>query len=113
MIFWISSYPKSGNTWIRSLLSSYYFTRDGLFNQKLLSNIEQFPQKKNFIKFKYNQSVVGDTAKYWLDAQENINQKNKIIFLKTHNILGAINGNNFTNPKNSIGCIYSYGRNNL
>ena len=106
MIFWISSYPKSGNTWIRSLLSSYYFTRDGLFNQKLLSNIEQFPQKKNFIKFKYNQSVVGDTAKYWLDAQENINQKNKIIFLKTHNILGAINGNNFTNPKNSIGCIY-------
>jgi len=49
MIFWIASYPKSGNTWVRSLLSSYYFTNDGIFNQKLLANIEQFP-KKNFLK---------------------------------------------------------------
>ena len=36
MIFWIASYPKSGNTWLRSLLSSYYYSEDGLFDQKLL-----------------------------------------------------------------------------
>ena len=29
MIIWVSSYPKSGNTWVRSFLTSYYFTEDG------------------------------------------------------------------------------------
>ena len=106
MIFWIASYPKSGNTWVRSLLSSYYFTNDGIFNQKLLANIEQFPQKKFFENFKYNSTVAGDTVKLWIKAQEKINLDNKIRFLKTHNSLSAINGYQFTNLKNTIGCIY-------
>ena len=49
MIFWIASYPKSGNTWIRALLSAYYFTSDGFFsNDNLLKKISQFPEKKPF-----------------------------------------------------------------
>ena len=53
MIFWIASYPKSGNTWIRSLLCSYYYTNDGVFtDDSLLKNIGQFPEKKHFKKFK-------------------------------------------------------------
>ena len=47
MIIWIASYPKSGNTWIRSLLSSYLFSKDGKFSFKLLKNIEQFQKMKN------------------------------------------------------------------
>ena len=42
MIIWIASYPKSGNTWIRSLLSSYLFSKNGTFSFKLLEKIEQF-----------------------------------------------------------------------
>ena len=46
MIFWIASYPKSGNTWIRSLLCSYYFSENGVFTgDSLLKNIGQFPEK--------------------------------------------------------------------
>ena len=45
MIFWVASYPKSGNTWLRALLASYYYSKDGTFDQKLLKKIEQFPQK--------------------------------------------------------------------
>lgn len=48
MIIWIASYPKSGNTWVRSLISSYYFTKDGNFDFSLLSNIDQYPQQKFF-----------------------------------------------------------------
>ena len=48
MIFWIASYPKSGNTWLRALLSSYYYSENGVFHQKLLENIGQFPEKKYF-----------------------------------------------------------------
>tara|TARA_B100001939_G_C16930833_1_gene613853 strand:- start:108 stop:956 length:849 start_codon:yes stop_codon:yes gene_type:complete len=106
MILWIASYPKSGNTWLRTLLSSYYYSEDGIFNQKLLSNIGQFPEKKYFIDFEYNQNIVTDTSKYWIKAQDKINNDRKIKFFKTHNILGSINNINFTNKKNTIGIVY-------
>ena len=32
MIVWIASYPKSGNTWVRSLLSTYLYSDNGIFN---------------------------------------------------------------------------------
>ena len=48
MIIWISSYPKSGNTYLRSFLSAYYFSEDGEFNFNLLKNIKQFPNKNFF-----------------------------------------------------------------
>ena len=50
MIFWVASYPKSGNTWLRALLASYYYSNDGTFDQTLLKKIEQFPQKKIFFQ---------------------------------------------------------------
>ena len=55
MIIWIASYPKSGNTWIRSLLSSYLFSKDGKFSFKLLKNIEQF-SSKDFLSDKLESS---------------------------------------------------------
>ena len=106
MIFWVASYPKSGNTWLRALLASYYYSRDGTFDQKLLRKIEQFPQKKNFSNFDYDQKIVADTSRFWIKAQELINLDKKLKFFKTHNILGGLNGNQFTNTKNTIGCIY-------
>ena len=45
MIFWIASYPKSGNTWLRTLISTYYYSEDGNFEDILLKKIGQFPVK--------------------------------------------------------------------
>jgi len=106
MIFWIASYPKSGNTWLRALISAYYFTKDGVFNEKLLKKIDQFPTRKYFLDFKYNQKIIGDTCKYWVKAQEKINLDNNLRFFKTHNVFGKINNHDFTNSQNSLGCIY-------
>ena len=106
MIFWIASYPKSGNTWLRALLSSYFYSNDGIFNQNLLKNIAQFPEKRHFVHFNYDPKIVTDTSKFWIKAQEKINENNKLNFFKTHNVLGSINNNNFTNKKNSVGAIY-------
>ena len=73
MIFWIASYPKNGNTWLRSLLSAYYFTKDGNFiNDTILKNIPQFPEKKYFDNFSYDKSIVTDTSRFWIKAQEQI-----------------------------------------
>ena len=41
-IFWLSSYPKSGNTLLRSILISLFFTNDGIFNLNMINKIEQF-----------------------------------------------------------------------
>ena len=106
MIFWIASYPKSGNTWLRILLASYYYTKDGIFDNSVLKYIEQFPQKKFFDNFKYDSKIIIDTAKFWIKAQEIINKDKKIRFFKTHNSFGAINNYNFTNRENSIGVVY-------
>ena len=106
MIFWIASYPKSGNTWLRALLSSYLYSDDGVFNQDLLKNIGQFPEKRHFSEFNYDAKIVTDTSKLWIKAQEKINLNNKLNIFKTHNILGSINNNNFTNKKNTFGAIY-------
>ena len=106
MIFWISSYPKSGNTWLRILLASYYYTKDGTYDEKVLKNIDQFPQKKFFNDFNYDQKVPTDTIKLWIKAQEKINQDKKLKFFKTHNVFGKVNNFDFTNNQNSIGCLY-------
>ena len=106
MIFWIASYPKSGNTWLRALLSSYYYSNDGNFNQNLLQKIGQFPEKKYFMDFNYDSKVITDTSRFWIEAQNEINKDKKIKFFKTHNILGAINGNSFTDKSNTIGALY-------
>ena len=107
MILWIASYPKSGNTWLRALLSTYYYTKDGIFSDdKILGNIEQFPKKKYFTNFKYDPTLPGDTSKLWIEAQNKINSDKKIKFFKTHSALVKLGVNQFTNKKNSLGCIY-------
>ena len=106
MIFWIASYPKSGNTWLRSLISTYYFTKDGEYNEKLLKKIDQFPTRKYFLDFNYDPKIVGDTCKYWIKAQEKLNVDKKLKFFKTHNAFGKVNNFDFTNSENSTGCIY-------
>jgi hypothetical protein len=106
MIFWIASYPKSGNTWLRTLISAYYYSKDGIFNQSILKNIGQFPEKRHFVDFNYDSGNITDTAKFWIKSQEKINKDKKIKFFKTHNTFGKVNDCDFTNKDNTAGCIY-------
>ena len=69
MIIWISSYPKSGNTFIRSFLSAYYYTNNGEFDFNLLKFIEQFPDKQFFDGFINDKD---DAAKKWLTIQRKL-----------------------------------------
>ena len=107
MIIWLSSYPKNGNTWLRSLISAYYYTNDGLFfGDQQLKNIGQFPVKKYLESFNYDIEKPGDTVRFWVAAQEKINLDKKVKFFKTHNALVRLGQNDFTNIKNSLGGIY-------
>ena len=57
MIIWIASYPKSGNTWLRALLSTYYFSNDGTFHDSLLKN-SYFDTKTLEFKKTYSESCI-------------------------------------------------------
>ena len=106
MIIWLASYPKSGNTWLRALLSSYLYSKDGKFDFNLLNKIDSFPSESFFKNYPDKFENPEDTTKYWLKEQEKINQSNNIAFFKTHNALCKINGNRFTNSENTLGAIY-------
>ncbi len=106
MIIWLASYPKSGNTLIRALLSSYFFTQDGLFNFNLIKNITQFPSSSIFHKLGIDIKNEKEVIKNYIKAQESINKKNSINFLKTHSYLFNIDNNPFTDLNNSLGAIY-------
>ncbi len=103
MIIWIASYPKSGNTWVRSIISSYFFSKTGKFDFSLLKNISLYPSPKYFKNKIYNP---GEVSYFWEESQKKIIQQQKEIFLKTHNALVAINNKNFTSEKTTLGAIY-------
>ena len=106
MIIWIASYPKSGNTWLRALMSSYYYTNDGNFKFDLLENIDSFPSEKYFKNYPDKFLNPEDTSKYWIAEQTKINKKNKMTFLKTHMAICKVSDNSFTNEQNSLAGIY-------
>ena len=106
MFIWIASYPKSGNTLVRAMLSSYFFSKDGKFNFELIKNIKQFPHIGIFEKLGINIKDEKEIVKNYIKAQESINQKNSIQFLKTHSYLFNINNNPFTDLNNTLGVIY-------
>ena len=108
MIIWLASYPKSGNTLLRSMISAYFFTQDGNFNFKTLNNINQFPDFKLFENYGINTFDHMEIVRNYINVQRQINtkDKNSIRFIKTHSGLRSINGYPFTDLNNSLGAIY-------
>ena len=102
MIIWIASYPKSGNTWVRSFVTAYYFCENGIFDIDKLILIQDYPNKQFF-----KETVKkGEIHKHWESSQKNICSEKKVKFLKTHNSLITAFGNNFTKPEYSLGVIH-------
>ena len=108
MIVWLASYPKSGNTLVRSMLSAYLFSKDGNFNFDLLKNIRKFPDFGVFKNLGVDITDENEVVKNYIYVQKEINKRdgNSIRFLKTHAALNDINGHKFTDLKNTLGAIY-------
>lgn len=106
MIIWLASYPKSGNTWVRSIISSLLYTNDGIFNLKLLRQIDQFPEKKYFKDLINDFGNFNQIKSHWILAQDKINLDGKKKLFKTHQGKYTIEGDNFVNSENTSGVIY-------
>ena len=103
MIIWIASYPKSGNTYLRSFISSYYFSKKGKFDFNLLLNILQFPSLKFTKKNIFSED---EASQNWIFNQNQFFLNNKVHFIKTHNSLDEFKGNKFTSNQQTLGAIY-------
>ena len=108
MIIWLASYPKSGNTWLRSFIASLLFNKNDNPSLKSISNIPQFPLRSHFNNFVNNLEIddLNKVSAYWIKSQQIINLDKKVKFFKTHHALCKINGSIFTNYENSLGVIY-------
>lgn len=120
MIIWIASYPKSGNTWVRSLIATYLYECKETEVFKNIKKIIVFPSPIHFKGIfeinEFSKDELKDKnkrdkrkfeiCKHWISAQEQINLKKETTFLKTHNMSGSVYGNDFTNDKNTSGAIY-------
>ena len=47
MIIWLASYPKSGNTLLRSILASYLFSNDGNLKSLLIIKLSMMVGRAN------------------------------------------------------------------
>ena len=114
-IFWIPSYPKSGNTLLRAIISSLFFSKDGKFNFNLLKTINTFENKRrlNFIKdinskdfHSLNKLEV--LSNYWkiIQSKSNLGIRKDMGFIKTHHAQVKYNEKPFATEEYCRGLIY-------
>ena len=109
MIIWLASYPKSGNTWLRMFLKSYFQkseTEFGLEN-KFFDDFKShgFPDLKMLKHLKINFNKFPEIAKNWETLQDSINLNNRTNFLKTHSSMCTVGPYKFTTHRNTKGGI--------
>ena len=122
MILWLASYPKSGNTWVRTILAQILYSN--FDSEKVIETskkIRLYPSKKDFLEldedFKLSiyppekkKVILDKTISNWDISQNKINLNNEINIFKTHNMLCKIPLKDkeyaFTNIKNTIGVIH-------
>ena len=81
-IIWISSYPKSGNTFLRAMLSAFFYSKDGIFKQDYLKNVAEFP--RDFFDLKSSNNFLNEIKEYEKIQKKISSIDKEIIFLKTH-----------------------------
>ena len=122
-IFWLSSYPRSGNTWLRLILCGLFFTKDGNVNNfDILDKIHKL-DSLNYFEFikeisiddynlifegtEYDWETLAVYTKYWIEAQKRIKiNEGTFAFFKTHNARVKLKENHYTNELTTLGFIY-------
>ena len=122
MIIWLASYPKSGNTWLRTIISQLLYKN--LNYEEVLEEsrkIRLYPSKIDFLDldedFKLpvypdekKKLILDKTIINWEASQSKLNLDKKLRILKTHNMLCKLKIKNdfytFTNLENTLGVIH-------
>ena len=122
MIVWLASYPKSGNTWLRTIISQLLYKN--LDNNKVFEQsrkIRLYPSKIDFMDldddfkllvypFEKRKLIFDKTVINWKKSQSELNLNKGVKILKTHNMLCKLKIKNnfysFTDLDNTLGVIH-------
>ena len=110
MIIWLASYPKSGNTWLRMFLKSYFLKPGEKFNLNgsILDSFKAqgFPDQETLDRLKVDYNKFEEIVKNWEAMQDYINLNKRTNFIKTHSAMCKVGPYQFTSSRNTKGGIY-------
>ena len=104
----LASYPKSGNTWLRSIIGNFYnfdkeFSLNDLKSIPLLSIEKHFNEFQNKVYITNNELHFDWVSQNIIECQKILNNKfNHLNIFKTH----SVRHKNFTNETVNAGFIY-------
>jgi len=118
VIIWLASYPKSGNTWLRTILHQIIIKKNEEKNwlSSIHKLVDTYPKIQHFKDL--NASLIqgndfknkNEIIKNWDKSQKRLNSDKKLRILKTHNMLCSIEIDqhkfSFTNEENTLGVIH-------
>lgn len=110
-IIWLASYPKSGNTWLRAFLANYLCNRDTALP---INELVQYALGDGFLI--HYERLTGKKAEALSEAEiarlrPKVHEwfatsKNQTVFVKTHNLIGRVDGSDLITPQTTVGAIY-------
>ena len=112
-VLFIASYPKSGNTFMRAIISSLIYSKEGVFDTGLYKKISlldtnpfyDFVKKvspEDFLKL----NNIDTVCKYWRIAQQKHQDLTQNNIFKTHAANLMFKKYKYTSEENCLGIIY-------
>jgi hypothetical protein len=110
-IIWLASYPKSGNTWLRAFLANYMVNRDQpvpinelvghTIGDGFLIHYERLTGRKAEELTPQEIARLRPKLHEWFGTS-----KGRTVFVKTHNLVGQVDGSLLITPSATAGAIY-------
>jgi len=110
-LFWLASYPKSGNTWVRAFIANLLANRsEPLALAELSRYCEDEARPEHFSELAGRPSSELDFAQISA-LRPRVHARlaeraNGLLFVKSHNMAGSYDGHPLHNPEVSAGAIY-------
>lgn len=110
-IVWLASYPKSGNTWTRNFLHNLLYPSDGTHDINKMTGLTTYEIAGHWYEGLLPRAIedcsLEEVAAVRMAAQQKIaDNADGLVFVKTHNALGADHGQPLINTKVTAGAIY-------
>lgn len=103
-VVWVASYPKSGNTWVRSIL---YSASQGQVDLNRINDlIPSFPACVERVALDNGITEIDEAAKLWDKTQGWISSLPGNRVIKTHNLCGPVSNTRFPLPQCTLAAIY-------
>jgi len=105
-LIWVASYPKSGNTWVRTILQS------AITGNVDLTQLSKFIPSFPFCVSRLNRGRTiahpSQASQFWPHAQTSISMDagSSSTIIKTHNVCASFGGARFPNPELTLSAIY-------